>query len=210
MRNVVLLGDSILDNRAYVPSKQAVTDQLAGILPNGAQVTLLAVDGSITAQVVGQLGRLPSDATDVFVSSGGNDALRTKFQIFEPDGGLEVMDVLQVLTQNVQDFREEYRRLMNALEDIGIPVSVLTIYDSIPGLQEVHKTALSVFNDVIIHEASRKGFAIIDIRGVCTAEDDYSEMSPIEPSAKGGMKIVECISALFERPHSVGKRSIIY
>lgn len=210
MGSIVLLGDSILDNSAYVPNQQAVADQLAGLLPSTTKVTLLAVDGSLTAHVLAQMEHLPSDATDIFVSSGGNDALRTKLQIFQPDSGLEVLDVLHVLTQNVHDFREDYRKLMDALESLRIHVSVFTIYNSIPGLEEVHKTALSVFNDVIIHEASKKGFAIVDLRAVCTDDDDYSEVSPIEPSAEGGRKIVECILARIEKPHPVGKQSAIY
>ena len=46
--HVVLLGDSILDNGAYVPGKPAVIDQVRGELPAGWTATLLAVDGSYT------------------------------------------------------------------------------------------------------------------------------------------------------------------
>ena len=47
--NICLLGDSILDNRAYTRGQPSVVDHLNQILGDGQQATLLAVDGSITA-----------------------------------------------------------------------------------------------------------------------------------------------------------------
>lgn len=34
---------------------------------------------------------------------------------------------------------------------------------------------------------------MLDLRVICTALEDFSEISPIEPSAKGGAKIAERI-----------------
>ena len=73
--HIVLLGDSIFDNKSYVGSGPAVIDQLRQELPSGWQATLLAVDGSVTADVPRQLRRLPRDASHLVVSVGGNDAL---------------------------------------------------------------------------------------------------------------------------------------
>src|SRR5437763_7003051 len=75
MSHVVLLGDSIFDNAAYVPGRPPVVEQLRRALPAGWRATLLAVDGHTTADVAGQLARLPADATHLVVSVGGNDAL---------------------------------------------------------------------------------------------------------------------------------------
>src|SRR4051794_31231367 len=74
--HVVLLGDSIFDNKAYVGRGPAVIDQLRGELPAGWKATLLAVDGSVTSDVPGQMARLPPDVSHLVVSVGGNDALR--------------------------------------------------------------------------------------------------------------------------------------
>jgi hypothetical protein len=51
MNHVVLLGDSIFDNTAYVDGGPAVITQVQERLPPGWQATLLAVDGSITSDV---------------------------------------------------------------------------------------------------------------------------------------------------------------
>src|SRR5947207_13405696 len=49
--HVVLLGDSIFDNKRYVDKGPAVIDQLREALPEGWKATLLAIDGSIAADV---------------------------------------------------------------------------------------------------------------------------------------------------------------
>ena len=76
MQHVILLGDSILDNAAYVAGKpdvvQQLRDRLAG---SGWRATLKAVDGSITSDVEHQLRQLPADASHLVVSIGGNDVL---------------------------------------------------------------------------------------------------------------------------------------
>jgi len=75
MGHVVLLGDSIFDNAAYVPGGPAVIDHLTAALPHGWRETLLAVDGAGADDVATQLRSLPADATHLVVSAGGNDAL---------------------------------------------------------------------------------------------------------------------------------------
>jgi hypothetical protein len=55
MNHLVLLGDSIFDNAAYVPGGPDVRAQLQERLPHDWRVTLLAVDGHRTSDVAGQL-----------------------------------------------------------------------------------------------------------------------------------------------------------
>lgn len=51
MAHLVLLGDSIFDNAAYVPGGEPVIEQLRSRLPRTDRATLLARDGSIVATV---------------------------------------------------------------------------------------------------------------------------------------------------------------
>jgi hypothetical protein len=55
MGHVVLLGDSIFDNAAYVPERPAVIEQLRHALPKAWKATLLAIDGHVAVDVEGQL-----------------------------------------------------------------------------------------------------------------------------------------------------------
>src|SRR5262249_33429281 len=75
MGHVALLGDSIFDNVAYVGGGPDVVSQLRGLLGPGWRASLLAIDGSMIADIPAQLERLPSDTTHIVVSVGGNDAL---------------------------------------------------------------------------------------------------------------------------------------
>src|SRR6185312_13415863 len=83
MNNVVLLGDSIFDNKAYVGSGPEVVEQLAAALPSGWTATLNARDGSTTSDIEDQIERLPGGATHLVVSLGGNNALEEKGPIEE-------------------------------------------------------------------------------------------------------------------------------
>ena len=75
MTHIVLLGDSIFDNGSYTGAEPDVVTHLRTLLPEGSRATLLAVDGATTRSMTGQVAEIPSDATHVVVSVGGNDAL---------------------------------------------------------------------------------------------------------------------------------------
>src|SRR4051812_18372219 len=61
--HVVLLGDSVFDNKAYVAGGPDVFTQLRARLPTGWRASLAAVDGAVTEDVARQLGRMPRGAT---------------------------------------------------------------------------------------------------------------------------------------------------
>jgi GDSL-like Lipase/Acylhydrolase family len=202
--HVVLLGDSIFDNARYVPGEASVTEQLRPLLPNGAETTLIAVDGSVTLEVAAQVARLPPDATHLIVSSGGNDALHASLMVEQSAA------VLTMLTDIQRDFRGNYRRLVATLQKVGKPTVICTIYDSIPHLEREKMAALSIFNDVIVSEASRAGFPVLDLRALCNESADYSALSPIEPSAKGGMKIARRIALVLKQYDFKSSRTILF
>lgn len=74
---VALLGDSILDNGAYVPSGRDVFAHLRAILPSDVGLELLARDGALIDSVHTQLNNIRSRTTHLVISVGGNDALKT-------------------------------------------------------------------------------------------------------------------------------------
>ena len=202
--HIVLLGDSIFDNARYVPDEAPVVRQLQSLLPSDSKATLLAVDGSITTEVISQVDRLPRDATHLVISSGGNDALQASLSIEHSNRALEILAIVQ------QEFRNNYKRLAHRLKKAGKLTMVCTIYDAVPNLEPWQRTALSVFNDVIISEASRFGFPVVDLRPLCNEASDYSALSPIEPSSKGGMKIAKRISLVVERFNFKSTQTVLF
>jgi hypothetical protein len=192
MGHVVLLGDSIFDNARYVPDGPPVIEQLRRALPAGWKATLLAVDGNVTTDVPKQLAGLPADATHLFVSVGGNDAIFQIAVFAEP--AANVAAGLAKMHAPVAAFSQNYREMLRAVLATGKPVTVCTVYDAIPGLEVPERTGLELFNAAILREAFQAGISVIDLRLVCDRAEDYSEISPIEPSAEGGSKITRVIA----------------
>jgi hypothetical protein len=208
MNHVVLLGDSIFDNARYVPGGPSVIEHLRRRLPPEWEATLLAKDGCGTSELVRELDRVPADASHIVVSVGGNDALdHSSFLLHEPAASFA--EVLSHLAKIHVQFENDYRKILQSVLAHGKPTAVCTVYDSVPGLNQVELTGLCVFNDVILREAFKARVPVIDLRLICTESTDYSNASPIEPSGYGGAKIARAITqlvtsdAFFRRESSV-------
>jgi hypothetical protein len=194
MSHVVLLGDSIFDNGVYVSPEPDVRYQLQARLGTGWNVTLLAVDGHVTADVKRQLQRVPESATNLVISVGGNDALSHAFLLGEPANS--VAEAVERLAQAQSSFAAAYAEMIDAVLRLGITSSVCTIYDA--NYTEPHRrlvvAALALFNDVISRAAFSHGLPLIDLRLICREPSDYA--NPIEPSSQGGDKITSAIAAM--------------
>ena len=207
MSHLVLLGDSIFDNAAYVAGGPDVVKQLRNRLPAGWKATLKAVDGSVTSGVERQLGQLPPDASHLIVSVGGNDALGYA-SILEASvrSVAEAVDRLAAVRER---FGQDYERMLDRVLERGLPTAVCTIYDTrIPQPRwRLVVTALSVFNDCITRAAFSRGLPVIDLRLICDQDEDYA--NPIEPSVRGGDKIAAAIARLVTQPQGDRTRLVV-
>ncbi|MBL4661467.1 MAG: SGNH/GDSL hydrolase family protein [Alcanivoracaceae bacterium] len=191
MNNIVLLGDSIFDNAEYVDQNDSVIEQLNASLSKDFKATLLAVDGNITSDVYNQLELLPDDTTHAFLSIGGNDALRVVNVLQQSSS--TVGEAMEVFTEIRLDFQKRYRELITQIKQKVDQLTICTVHDCIPDIEPRSLTALSLFNEIILKEAISIGTSIIDLRLLCNEKEDYSSISPIEPSGQGAKKIVEQI-----------------
>lgn len=208
MPHVVLLGDSIFDNERYTAGGPAVIRQVRSRLPAGWQATLLAIDGSVADDVPRQAGRIPSDATHLVLSVGGNDALRES-SIIETRVS-SVGQALGLLANIADAFGRSYLRAVEACAERGLPLSVCTIYNGcFPDavFQRVVCVALMVFNDVILRTAIERALPVIDLRAVCATPADYA--NPIEPSSIGGEKIARAIAGLITTSSAGATRVVV-
>ena len=204
MSHVVLLGDSIFDNAAYVGGGPDVARQLREVLPAGWTATLRAVDGAVTGSVKAQLARLPADATHLVLSIGGNDALG-QMRVLD-DASRSIADALNRMAGIGDAFERDYRTMLDAVAARALPLAVCTVYNPRypdPRLQRLAVAGLTLFNDAIIREAFARGLPLIDLRLVCDEDADYA--NPIEPSARGGAKIAATIARLVTE-HDFGRR----
>ena len=208
MQHVVLLGDSVFDNAAYVPPNTAVIEHLRASLPADWRATLCARDGSVIDDVHAQLSALPDGASHLVLSAGGNDLLAEVAVLGKAvrtvGEGLRLLGAIQAR------FRDDYERLLRAVTGHGLPSCVCTVYDprfADAELQQEAMTALCLFNDVIIRQAHRFGLPVIDLRAVCTSDEGYA--TPIEPSVSGGAKIAHAIIAALLQRDWRGRRTIL-
>mgnify|MGYP001823219003 CR=1 FL=1 len=108
------------------------------------------------------------------------------------------------------EFRSEYQQMLEAVLELKLHTAICTVYDAVPIVGAVEITALSLFNDVITTEAIVRGIPVIDLRRVCVDPEDYSPISPIEPSCQGGEKIAAAIERMLEQHDFSTKRTVIY
>ena len=199
-----MVGDSIIDSNPYVDEGHDTCSVLERQLTGtGTVVDKIAVDGFTTDNVLHQLKYLKSEGYGSFnkektvavLSVGGNDALQLRGVLYQP-----VQIVAQAFTailEPLRTFRSNYSRILETLIENHEKVIAMTVYNKIPiGVTEEEFTALSLFNDIITEEVGMKKSAganidLLDLRVVCDEAEDYSDVSPIEPSHQGSQKIVK-------------------
>mgnify|MGYP001397023876 CR=1 FL=1 len=191
-KHIVIAGDSIFDNGAYVPGEKDVFQQLKDLGEAQAEVTSLAVDGSVTEDVLTQITRLPSNTTHLFISSGGNDALRQMGLLSQ--SVQSVAEAMLILSTSQEQFRAQYRKLIARIQLLtNTKTVVCTIYhpNSEAEKQSVMDIGVSLFNDVIVEETNKARIPVLDIRGIFLNREDYA--NEIEPSSIGGQKLAAAI-----------------
>ena len=210
MKHIVLLGDSIFDNGSYVGYNELdVPNQLKSLVNNDCRVTNLAVDGHVNSHIATQLNNLPSDATHLFVSVGGNDALG-HLPIFNETVDT-IGDALQKMYLIGENFQKEYSGMLDSVLAHELPTTVCSIYYPKFDAQSLNRVQLylpqqvnaeqlqqravaaeSIFNDIIMFEVFKRNLPLIDLRVLCNEDEDFA--NPIEPSCIGGMKIAKTIN----------------
>ena len=123
MTHVALLGDSVIDNKAYVGDAPDVAQQLRLIAPKEWKVSKQAVDGAVVSGVLRQLSNVPVDATHVVISAGGNDALHYSGVLDAPASS--VSDALLRLAKIQDEYRAGYSRMLDMAQRLRLPTAVL-------------------------------------------------------------------------------------
>ena len=212
MKHIVLLGDSIFDNKSYVNlSELDVPNQLRTLVGKDCKVTHLAVDGHVTRHIQTQLNNLPSDATHLFISVGGNDGLGHLSVFNEPIEN--VGGALQKMYLIGERLKKEYSSMLENVLKHGLSTSVCNIYYprfysnsldrvssylrmgvNLEKLQHMAMAAETIFNDIIMYEVFKRNLPLIDLRILCNDNQDFA--NPIEPSCIGGIKIAKTINKI--------------
>ena len=208
--HIVLLGDSIFDNGAYVRRGEPdVVRQLRARLPAGARATLAAVDGATAADVRRQLERLPADATHL----DRQRRRQRRARQYRRARRARALDRRRVDAprRHRRRFRARLSRHARSVLDRGRPTALCTIYEPRypdPRFQRLAVTGLVLFNDVITRAAFAHGLPVLDLRLICDEDADFA--NPIEPSAQGGDKIAAAIARLVAEHDFARRRSEVF
>jgi hypothetical protein len=152
---------------------------------------------------------VPADATHLFISAGGNDAIMNADILRLP--ARSAAEVFDALANRASDFEFQYGAMLKAALSRNLPTAVCTIYypnftDSFT--QKIATVALSAFNDVIIRQATLNGLPFLDLRLICNETSDYA--NEIEPSVSGGRKIAAKILETAENHDFSSNKTTVY
>ena len=181
----ILLGDSILQNSAYVSDGKSV-DELIKERKNGTTFCF-ARDNSIIVDIYEQVGKIPNNlnnnTTTLFLSIGGNDILN---HYVDKENDTTETSILKPMFSSYKKLIEYIRsRFKNA------NIVLLDIYYPENMKYKQYHSIIKEWNAMLYEYANKNNYSLLKISNILTKPDDFS--FGIEPSSAGGAKLVEAI-----------------
>lgn len=179
--NIVLIGDSVLNNSNYVPSGKSVADILKLKSQN---VFDFAKDGATISDCYIQLDKISTDLnkseTYIFISAGGNDILNK--------GG-------QLTSEDIRKLFNDYMNFIKALrvKFSSAKINILNLYMPSNPRYQSYKSSIEQWNTLIQEYSSKIGepYNVIDLSTLLTSPQDF--VYDIEPSETASEKIANLI-----------------
>ena len=194
--NLVLFGDSILDNAPYTDPEPDTTALLKALLPKWS-VRCLAQDGATMSAVRHQLQDVGERASVAVLSAGGNDVVK-HLGILDRRNTTSA-DLLEELLRIADNFEQSYEPVARSVAARAARTILCTIYDvqlDPPEEAQRVRVPLAILNDRIIRVAGRLNLEVLELRSICTDPQDF--VMQIEPSAQGAAKLARAISDLVQ------------
>ena len=187
-QSIILLGDSIFQNDAYVSDGKSI-DKVLIERTNGKTISL-AIDHSKIVDVYDQVLKIPLDlntpSTTIFLSAGGNDILT---HYVDQDGDTTNTNILGSMFSS---YKNLIKSIKNKLPDANLVL--LDIYYPENLTYKQYHPIIKEWNEMIYNyagESKNNITSVLKISEILTQSDDFT--LGIEPSSKGGQKLVEAI-----------------
>jgi len=181
----ILLGDSILQNSAYVSDGKSV-DELIKERKNGTTFCF-ARDNSTIVDIYEQVGRIPNNlnnnTTTLFLSIGGNDILN---HYVDKENDITETSILKPMFSSYKKLIEYIRSRFN-----NANIVLLDIYYPENMKYKQYHSIIKEWNAMLYEYANKNNYSVLKISNILTRPDDFS--FGIEPSSAGGAKLVEAI-----------------
>jgi hypothetical protein len=178
---IVLLGDSIFRNDAYVPNGKSVCD----LLREKTNVKCLAQDHATISDVYGQIEQIPivPEAT-AFLSVGGNDILSHYAYTNHDVTDLSfVAETFRNYTTLATHLEQTFPQMHIVLVDLYFPAE--DVYSS-------YAPIIREWNRCMYEWAGKKQWKVLKVSQLLREPEDFAY--GVEPSSTGTQKIVAAIT----------------
>jgi hypothetical protein len=186
LENIILLGDSIFKNNAYVSYGSSVEAQLKN-KAQGQDLLCLAQDNSSITDVYKQVEEIPEEynsrGTRIFLSVGGNDILENYIYDYND------VDNMEILNNSFTEYKKLIKTIQSKMSEAKL--TLLDIYYPDNNRFKNFYPLINEWNKLIYEYAKTNNIQVIKISNILTNADDFS--FAIEPSAAGGNKIVNAL-----------------
>lgn len=179
--NIVLIGDSILNNANYVPSGKSVFDIIKTRTNN---ILNVAKDGATIIDLYEQLDKIPVELnkseTYLFISIGGNDILNKRVT-------LDSVEVTK-LFNNYMEFLKALRIKLG-----NTKINIMNLYLPSNPRYQSYKSSIDQWNKLIDINSNKIGemYNVIGLNNLLTSPEDF--VYDIEPSESASEKIANLI-----------------
>ena len=179
--NIVLIGDSVLNNSNYVPQGASVVDILK---TKTNKVFNFSKDGATINDLYAQLDKIPQELnkseTYVFISAGGNDILNKRGQLDSSE--------IRRLFDTYMDFVKALREKLGSVK-----INILNLYLPANPRYQSYKESIEQWNKLIKEYSNKIGemYNVVDMNTLLTSPEDF--IYDIEPSELGSKKVANAI-----------------
>lgn len=183
---ILLLGDSILNNEAYVKNGKSIVNLLKE--KSDQEVDSYAVNNASIIDIYQQLNNVPLDLNDentsLFLSVGGNDILTTfEDEIQNENDGDRLKPIFNA-------YKKLVTSIQTKMNKVG-KITLLNLYYPTNMKYQQYKPILEEWNRLLDQYTREKNLNILRLNYLLTQSTDFS--LSIEPSESGGMKIADNI-----------------
>lgn len=179
--NIILMGDSVLNNANYVPSGKSVEDILK---TKTSKVLNVAKDGATINNLYVQLDKIPIELnkteTYIFISISGNDILSKRSELNNGE--------IRRLFDSYMDFLNALRTKLGSVK-----INIMNLYQPANPRYQSYKTSIEQWNKLINENSSKIGemYNVIDLYSLLKTPEDF--VYDIEPSESASEKIANII-----------------
>ena len=179
--NIILIGDSVLNNSNYVSAGNSVYDILKTKTPN---VFNYSKDDSTISDCYEQLDKIPLELNNqnayVFISAGGNNILNARNKMTDEN-------ITTLFNEYIEFIKSVKTRLSNA------KIYICNLYLPTNPRFQIYKPSIVQWNKLISKNSSNIGemYNVIDLNSLLNTSEDF--VYDKEPSEMGSKKIANII-----------------